>query len=492
MTRTDGTRDAARRLAGLNGRPRGGGAVRPQREGLDPPRERLGSPRERLGLPRERLDPARERLDSPRERLGLPRERLDPPTVPLSFVRSPGRRGPDGGGPAGPPDGGRWSGGAPWGAGTEAPWPGGDGPSDAPRHPLERYADRDVRHVEPGGPGDLMPSGDPMLSDHPMPGSDAVPRGEPVSRGEPVPRWEPVPGREPVPGDAVPHGGRPSWARRIALRWLPPSLAGARVDPGRPGALALVAVVLVGAVVAGVGVWSNRPTAQPVGGLPPVTVTPAPAAPGGPAPGAPTSGGPAAAGAAPGDPIAAAPVTAGPLVVSVVGKVARPGLVRVPDGARVADAVDAAGGALPGVDLAPLNLARRVGDGEQLAIGVPPAADAAPAPPAPGGEPASGAEPGTAPGSGAATGGSATGGAASGGSAPGGSATGGAAAGGKVDLNRATAADLDTLPGVGPVTATKIIDWRAANGRFSRVEQLREIDGIGERRFAQLQPLVTV
>lgn len=295
----------------------------------------------------------------------------------------------------------------------------------------------------------------------------------------PPPGGDRVPGGDPVPGDALPHGSRPSWARRIALRWLPPSLAGARVDPGRPGALALVVVVLVGAVVAGAGVWSNRPTAQPVGGLSPVTVTPAPApaAPGDPASGGPASGGPAPAGAAPGDPVAAAPVTAGPLVVSVVGKVARPGLVRVPDGARVADAVDAAGGALPGVDLAPLNLARRVGDGEQLAIGVPPAADAAPMRPAPGGEPASGAEPGTAPGSG---------------SASGGAGTGGAATGGKVDLNRATAADLDTLPGVGPVTATKIIDWRTANGRFSRVEQLREIDGIGERRFAQLQPLVTV
>lgn len=271
------------------------------------------------------------------------------------------------------------------------------------------------------------------------------------------------------PGGSAPHGGRPSWARRVALRWLPPSLAGARVDPGRPGALVLIVVVLVGAVVAGVGVWSNRPTAEPVGGLPPVAVTPAPdaVAPGGPVPG---------------DPVAAGPATAGPLVVSVVGKVARPGLVRIPDGARVADAVDAAGGAMPGVDLAVLNLARRVGDGEQIAVGVPPAPDAASGAPAPGGEPASGAEPGSA----------APGGAGAGTPGAGGTAAGNTGAGAKVDLNRATAADLDALPGVGPVTATKIIDWRTANGRFSRVEQLREVDGIGERRFATLQALVTV
>lgn len=207
---------------------------------------------------------------------------------------------------------------------------------------------------------------------------------------------------------------------------LPESWRRARIDPGRPGATALALVAALAAVVAAVGVWSERPRATAVPALPAVTVgdTAAPTA-------------------------SAAP--AGPLVISVSGKVRRPGLVEVPDGSRVADVVKAAGGALPGADLAGLNLARKVTDGEQVAVGVP----AAPGAPAPVGA-----------------------------AAP--------AAGGKVDLNSATAAQLDTLPGMGPVTAAKIIDWRTKNGRFARVDQLREIEGIGERRFAQLRELVTV
>ena len=63
---------------------------------------------------------------------------------------------------------------------------------------------------------------------------------------------------------------------------------------------------------------------------------------------------------------------------------------------------------------------------------------------------------------------------------------------GRVDLNRASLQQLDALPGIGPVTAQRILDWRAQHGRFTRVEQLREVDGIGERRFAQLRGLVAV
>jgi competence protein ComEA len=142
------------------------------------------------------------------------------------------------------------------------------------------------------------------------------------------------------------------------------------------------------------------------------------------------------------------------VVISVVGKVARPGLVRVPDGARVADALEAAGGALPGTDLVALNLARRVSDGEQLLVGVaPPPGQAAVGAAPPAGEPGDVA---------------------------------------LVDLNTATLEQLDTLPGVGPVTAQRILDWRTANGRFTSIDQLREVSGIGETRFSRLKDLVRI
>jgi competence protein ComEA len=146
-------------------------------------------------------------------------------------------------------------------------------------------------------------------------------------------------------------------------------------------------------------------------------------------------------------PSAAAETT---IVVSVVGHVARPGLVTLPEGARVADALRAVDGPVPGVDLGALNLARRLADGEQLYVGIPPP---------PGAEPVA-------------------------------AGTGAPGVPDKVDLNTATLAVLDTLPGVGPVTAQRIVDWRADNGRFDSVKQLREIDGIGPSRFAKLQDLV--
>ena len=230
---------------------------------------------------------------------------------------------------------------------------------------------------------------------------------------------------------------------RLGERWVPERWRGLRLDPGRPGAVALAAVAAVAAVLAAVGIWRDRPVAEP-----PPSLTVAGTA------GQPS---PASAGPVPGRP----PGTGAPLVVSVAGKVHRPGLVQVPEGARVADAIAQAGGPLRGTDLTPLNLARRVADGEQILVGLP---QPAPGPdPGPGGPLAAGA---------------------GGGGPP--------TAGGKIDLNRATAEQLDTLPGVGPVTAQRILDWRARHGRFSSVEQLREIEGIGERRFGQLRDQVTI
>ncbi|QRY61065.1 helix-hairpin-helix domain-containing protein [Gordonia sp. PDNC005] len=151
------------------------------------------------------------------------------------------------------------------------------------------------------------------------------------------------------------------------------------------------------------------------------------------------------------------------IVVSVVGMVSRPGLVRLRAGARVADALDGAGGAGAGADLLSLNLAQVVHDGDQILVGRS------------GGDQVrsavvtSGDRPTTEPGGSLPTGG-----------------------GRQVDLNSATEAQLDELPGVGPVTAQAIIAWRSDHGRFSSVDQLAEVDGIGPSRLAKLRPLVTV
>lgn len=154
----------------------------------------------------------------------------------------------------------------------------------------------------------------------------------------------------------------------------------------------------------------------------------------------------------PGPPPATGP--GGHIVVDVGGKVRRPGIHQLPSGARVADALRAAGGARPGVDLTGINRARVLMDGEQIVVGAPP------------GLPAAGS---------------------TGGAAPGGS---GSPTTGPVSLNRATVEQLDTLPGVGPVLAQHIVDYRTQHGGFRSVDELREVNGIGDRRFADLQPLV--
>jgi competence protein ComEA len=159
-------------------------------------------------------------------------------------------------------------------------------------------------------------------------------------------------------------------------------------------------------------------------------------------------------------------------VVDVVGKVRHPGVYRLAGGTRVDDALRAAGGAVPGVDLTRVNLARKLADGEQIAIGI--------------------AGAGTATGVGSAVG-NGDGGSASGDPAAGSADGNGSPAGSAlVDLNTATEAQLDALPGVGPVLAQHITEWRDAHGRFASVDQLQSVSGIGDAKFADLKGLVTV
>lgn len=145
------------------------------------------------------------------------------------------------------------------------------------------------------------------------------------------------------------------------------------------------------------------------------------------------------------------------VLVHVVGAVARAGVVELVDGARVHDAIDAAGGATGDADLAQLNLAAPVADGQRVAV---PRFGEVLAP--------------------AAAGGAAGGG------------TPGVDASGLVNLNTATGAQLEELPGIGPTLAEAIIAERERSGGFEKVEDLQKVRGIGEKRFAELRELVTV
>jgi competence protein ComEA len=246
--------------------------------------------------------------------------------------------------------------------------------------------------------------------------------------------WVPPPLEEPdleEPGLEEPGLEEPelevSWAPRAdpspERPLLPDTVRGGVLDPGRRGVAALLAVGLVAALAAGSVALRGRP--QEV-------LVPSVQAEGEPLPGAPEEEAPAP----------------GELVVSVAGEVVAPGLVRLPPGSRVDDAVRAAGGVAPGADPGLLNLARKLVDGELVLVGVE-------------------APPGTA-------------------GAPGG------AAGGLLDLNAAGASDFEQLPGIGPVLAERIAEWRTEHGPFRSVDQLREVPGIGESKYAAVKAKVTV
>jgi competence protein ComEA len=159
------------------------------------------------------------------------------------------------------------------------------------------------------------------------------------------------------------------------------------------------------------------------------------------------------------------------LVISVMGRVPSPGLVTVSNGARVADVVAAAGGAQAGTDFGPLNLARHVADGEQIYVGIPVPSGASVDPPMAPPDQVSTSAPGS--------------------TARKGKGRKALGATGPVDLNTATADELQSLPGIGPATAQRIVSWRGTHGRFDSVGQLRDVGGIGPAKFARLAKLVT-
>ncbi|MHB1017335.1 MAG: ComEA family DNA-binding protein [Coriobacteriia bacterium] len=149
-------------------------------------------------------------------------------------------------------------------------------------------------------------------------------------------------------------------------------------------------------------------------------------------------------------------------VVHVAGAILRPGVYSLPVGSRVSDAVAAAGGALGSAAPDAVNLARIVADGERIYIPTQEEAEGAPG------------EIGAS------------------GSWSGEPAAGGATADGTIDVNRATATELEELPGVGPATAQKIIDDREANGPFSKPEDLMRVPGIGAKKFETMREQVSV
>ncbi|QLL05854.1 ComEA family DNA-binding protein [Mycobacterium vicinigordonae] len=250
------------------------------------------------------------------------------------------------------------------------------------------------------------------------------------------------------------HDGDRDDPNSLLPRWLPELsrrrglVDRVRADPGRAGAVALAVIAALAVLITVFTLVRDRPAPVTSAKLPPVERV---------------SSTRTSAGASP---------PAGPVIVSVVGLVHKPGLVTLAPGARVADALQAAGGAVDGADMVGLNMARPLGDGEQIVVGLAP----------PSGKPAvlgssvgTGTPAGPAPSNTPMT---------SGRTRP--------APKEALDLNTATVEQLDALPGVGPVTAAAIVAWRQANGRFSNVDQLGEVEGIGPARLDKLRALVRV
>ncbi|WP_371636441.1 ComEA family DNA-binding protein [Streptomyces zaomyceticus] len=251
---------------------------------------------------------------------------------------------------------------------------------------------------------------------------------------------------------AVERGSPPGAGARLraALRERTPVWVQTRCGLEPRALAALTVVLMVAAGLAGGYFWTGRP--EPVRApelVRAVPVVAAPATRAGPGAGVGAgSGAGVVSGSGPGAAAGGARV-----IVDVAGKVRRPGVLTLPAGSRVADALRAAGGAKPDADLTGLNRARVLFDGEQVLVGLP-------------GLPVGGQ------------------------GSDAGNGAGGGGSGVPLSLNTATAEQLDTLPGVGPVLARHIVDHRTEHGGFRSVGELREVNGIGERRFADLEPLV--
>lgn len=245
--------------------------------------------------------------------------------------------------------------------------------------------------------------------------------------GRPAPDRVPTPGRLPAPmpdaaGD-VPEPSPPAARLGVSLTALTPRVR----EFVREHLVVVGIIVLTGVLWGGYSLLQARTTPVAAAAQPTVEVSAA----------APTP----------------SPTPTAQILVHVLGEVRRPGVVRLPEGARVQDALAAAGGLTGRAKAGDLNLAAPVADGAQLLIGRKGSQLRA---------------------------------------AGGGGAGGAASSTGKIDLNAATAEQLDTLPGVGPVTAQKILAWRAAHGRFRTVAELQEVDGIGPKSYAEIAPHVRV
>jgi competence protein ComEA len=259
---------------------------------------------------------------------------------------------------------------------------------------------------------------------HALPEEDFEPAGVEPPGDPPHPPGRPdPPARSPVevarsPVRAVPQAGVAELAGRAGRRAL---------EFTREHLAAVVVVLLVGCGWTAYSLLQVRSTPVAVAAVPTVLVSPTPT-----------------------------PTPTPTVVVHVLGAVRRPGLVSLPQGARVADAITQAGGLTAAADPGELNLAAVVADGSQLVIGTR-------------------ARP-----RGEVRGAGAQGGA------------GGSGASATVSLNTATLEQLDTLPGVGPVTAQRILDWRTQHGRFTAVTELQEVDGIGPKTYADIAPNVRI